>query len=71
MQFTHRQYEQMERAIRESQRIALFRRGTEYVVVPLALGMVGGHEAVQARNPVTGDDLTIRLDELEAFEIVR
>ena len=48
-----------------------FRRGTEYVVVPTSLRMVSGREAVEATHPTTGDQITLYLDELDSFEVVK
>jgi hypothetical protein len=69
-QLTHHQYEALERAVRDGTRIAAYRRGSEYVVVPLDLRMRDGREAIQARNPSTGDDLTLYLDELDRIEVL-
>ena len=50
-------------------RIAVRRRGRhEYVVIPLTLRLVDGRELVTARNPTTGHELTIYLDEVDAIE---
>ena len=68
---THQQYEQLERAVADGRRIAVHRRGTEYVLVPSRLAIRDGREAIEASNPTTGDHLTIYLDELDAFEVVR
>ena len=70
-QLTHEQYDALERAVTRRQRIVVYRRGTEYVVVPLELRVRDGREAIEARNPVTGDSMTLYLDELESFEVVR
>jgi hypothetical protein len=70
-QLTHAQYDALEQAVAHRQRIAVYRRGTEYVVVPLKLHVRDGREAIDARNPVTGDSMTLYLDELETFEVVR
>ena len=70
-QLTHLQYEALERAVSRGSRIAVYRRGTEFVVIPLALAVRGGREVVEARNPTTGDDLVLYLDELESIEVVR
>ena len=69
-QLTHHQYEQLERAVADGRRIAVRRRGTEYVVVPARLALRDGREVIEASNPTTGDDLTIYLDEVEAIEVV-
>ncbi len=70
-EFTHKQYDILERAIVAGKRIAAFRRGTEYVVVPTRLRMISGREAVEATHPTTGDEITLYLDEVDSFEVVR
>jgi hypothetical protein len=69
-QLSHDQYERLERAIRENRRIAVYRRGTEYVVVPLRLDTAGGRETIHARNPSTGDSLELRLDQIDSLEVL-
>lgn len=70
-QLTHAQYDALEQAVAHRQRIVVYRRGTEYVLVPLELHVRDGREAIDARNPVTGDSMTLYLDEIETFEVVR
>ena len=70
-QLTHQQYEQLERAVTDGRRIAVHRRGTEYVVVPSRIAIRNGREVIEARNPTTGDHLTLYLDEVDAIEVVR
>ena len=70
-QFTHDQYEALERAIAEGLRIAVYRRGTEYVVIPAALRLREGREAVEAVHPTTGERIILILDEIDGFEVVR
>ena len=69
-QLTHDDYERLERAVAARRRIAVYRRGTEYVVVPEELRVNAGRESIEARNPTTGDRLTLFLDELDGFEVV-
>ena len=69
-QLTHEQYDALERAITDKRRIAVMRRGTEYVVVPSQLAIERGREAIHAWHP-SGSVMTFYLDELESFEIVR
>ena len=45
-------------------------RGTEYVVVPLAFGVRGGREVIEARNPTTGDAMSLLVEELDSIELV-
>lgn len=71
VQLTHRQYDQLESAVLHGRRIAVLRRGTEFIVIPLRLRLTSGREAIEARHPTTGDHLTLYLDELDAIEVVR
>ena len=70
-QLTHEQYDALEHAIARGQRISVYRRGTEYVVVPSVLRLVDGREAIEATHPTTGDHLTLYVDEMETIEVVR
>lgn len=68
-QLTHEEYDRLERAVLNGTRLIFHRRGRrEYVVIPLALKLRDGRELVEARNPTTGHDLTIDLDEIDAIE---
>jgi len=69
-QLSHKQYDALERAITEGKRVAIWRRGTEYLVVPIRLRLTEGRESVEARNPTTGDHLVLHLDEVDAIEVV-
>ena len=69
--WTTTSYDALERAILDGDRIAAYRRGTEYVVVPTRLRMVRGREAVDATHPTTGEEITLFLDEMDSFEVVR
>lgn len=60
----------LERAVREGRRVALLRRGTEYVVVAVRLESAGRDEVLHARLPMTGESLEFRLRELERFAIL-
>ena len=70
-QLTVKQYDALERAIVDATRIRVFRRGTEFLVVPEKLVLRGGKEAILARHPTTGSVLEILLDETDRFEVVR
>ena len=67
---TSREYDSLERAITEGRRIAVVRRGREFVVVPLRLYMQSGREIIDTRHPTTGDPLTFTIDEVECIEVV-
>ncbi|HEV8446986.1 MAG TPA: hypothetical protein VGQ44_09195 [Gemmatimonadaceae bacterium] len=70
-QLTHREYDTLERAVSRGTRVAISRPGRrEIVLVPLSLSVNDGREVIKARNPTTGDELTIYLDEVERIEAV-
>jgi hypothetical protein len=70
-QLTHEQYDALERAVMRGTRIAIIRKGRpESVIVPQSLHLRDGREAIEARHPTTGHDLTIYLDEVERIEVV-
>jgi hypothetical protein len=70
VQLTHDQYDRLERAVARGLRIAVVRRGTEYVVIPLSLKSSTGRELIEARNPTTGDSMSLYLDELDSIDLV-
>ena len=70
-QLTTSQYDALERAITDGSRIAVYRRGTEYVVVPTRLRLAGGREALEATHPTTGEHLTLMIDDLDSIEVVK
>src|SRR3989454_139227 len=60
----------LERAVRERRRVALRRRGTEYVVVAERLETGERDEALEGRLPMTGELLEFPLRELESFAVL-
>ncbi len=70
-QLTHQQYDQLERAVLDGTRVSIYRRGTEYIVVPLRIGLRGRDEIIEARNPTTGDTITLKLAEIDSIDFVR
>ena len=69
-QLNHRQYDALESAITHGKRIAIRRRGTEYVGVPKKLWSEGQREAVSILHPTTGEEITVYLDEIDKLEVV-
>ncbi|HEX6060325.1 MAG TPA: hypothetical protein VFZ11_15045 [Gemmatimonadaceae bacterium] len=65
------QYDSLERAITDGRRLSVYRRGTEYVVVPMRLRLSDGREAIEARHPTTGESITLWIDEVDSIEVVR
>ena len=70
-QLTVAQYDSLENAIRDGKRIVVYRRGTEYVVIPDKLVLRGRREAIEARHPTTGQPLTLWVDEADSIEVIR
>lgn len=62
--------EALERAVRERRRVALRRRGTEFVVVAERLALLARDEALEGRLPMTGELLAFPLHDLESFAVL-
>ena len=60
----------LERAVRERRRVALRRRGTEYVVVAERLETSGRDEVLLGRLPMTAELHAFRLRDLESFAVL-
>ncbi|HJU65604.1 MAG TPA: hypothetical protein VJ596_07995 [Gemmatimonadaceae bacterium] len=69
--FTHKDYDALERAIIDGRRVAIYRRGTEYVVTPRSLTLRAGREVIEAVHPTTGEAMTFFLDELDSLQVIR
>jgi hypothetical protein len=69
-QLTYEQYSRLETAVTRGQRIVIQRRGSEYIVIPLALSSRNGREVIEARNPTTGDAMSLFVDELDSLELI-
>ncbi len=63
-------YDQLESAARRGKRVALVRRGTEYIVVAVALRSEDSLESLIGRLPMTGEELSFVLNELESFQVI-
>lgn len=70
-QLTAKQYDDLERAVRDGKKVSVMRRGTEYVIVPLALKLRSGKEALETQNPTTGDSMVIFVEDIESFVVLR
>ncbi len=68
--FSHADYERLEKAVTFGRRISVFRRGTEFLVVPIAIETALGRELIRARHPSTGDKLSLFVDEIDGFEVI-
>jgi hypothetical protein len=70
LRWTAERMDQLESAVRRGLRVALSRRGTEYVVVALGIVSTGTQEALRGRLPMTGEELIFRLDEIDGFQVI-
>lgn len=70
LRWTPERLDRLERAVRLGRRVALVRRGTEYVVVALRLATLGRRESLIARLPMTGEELEFALEEIDHFEVL-
>lgn len=71
VRLNHEEYDRLERAVAHGERIVVYRRGTEYVVVPRSLRVRNGKEMIEATNPTTGDAMSLDLDELDSIDVIR
>ncbi len=60
----------LEAAVERRGRVALSRRGTEYVVQAIRLKTSGREEVLVGRLPLTGDTMDFVLAELESFAVL-
>lgn len=65
------EYDRLEHAIVKGLRLALSRRGTEYLVIPERLRIDGGREVIVTRHPTTGHRLELFVDEIDRVESVQ
>jgi hypothetical protein len=71
VQLSVKQYDALERAITAGRRIAVQRRGTEFLVIPERILLRGRRECIEARHPTTGDHLTLWIDEVDGLDELR
>lgn len=62
------EYDRLERAITDGRRLALRRRGTEYLVIPERLRLRDGREQITTHHPTTGARMELWVDELDSVE---
>jgi transcriptional antiterminator Rof (Rho-off) len=70
LRWTAERMDQLERAARDRLRVALTRRGTEYGLTALRVTTVDRRDALVGRLPMTGEEITLRLDEVDSFQVV-
>jgi uncharacterized protein with PhoU and TrkA domain len=62
--------DQLENAARKGLKVVLSRRGTEYVITAKRVTSVGVREVLVGWLPMTGEELTFRLDEIDSFQVI-
>ena len=70
LRWTSERMDQLERAVRNGLRVALTRRGNEHIVQALRVTSVDRREALVGRMPMTGEELTFRLDDIDSFQVL-
>ena len=68
--WTPSQMDRLEHAVRKGLRVALSRRGTEYIVTAVRITQKDGADALVGHLPMTGEELTFRLQDLESFQVI-
>jgi hypothetical protein len=63
-------YDQLESAVRHGRRVVLRRRGTDHVVVAVAIRLEASRDCLIGRVPMTGEESSFVLDELEGFQVI-
>ncbi|MEE8061725.1 MAG: hypothetical protein V3T16_07830 [Gemmatimonadales bacterium] len=63
-------YDQLESAVRHGRRVAIMRRGTEHVVTAMAIRSQASRDCLIGKVPMTGEELSFYLDELEEFQVI-
>jgi hypothetical protein len=70
MRWTPDAVDALERAVAEGSRVALSRRGTEFVLIARALETEGPEEWLVGTHATTGEDLRVGLGEIEEFAVL-
>jgi hypothetical protein len=70
LRWTPERLDQLESAARNGRRVALSRRGTEYIVIAVRITTAGNREAFVGRLPMTGEEMTFVLDDIEAMQVL-
>jgi hypothetical protein len=68
--WTPERMDRLENAARRGLRVALTRRGTEYIVIAKRVTAVGRQEALIGMLPMTGEELTFALGDIDGFQVI-
>jgi hypothetical protein len=66
--WTPERLDQLENAVRNGRRVALNRRGTEYIVIAVRMTSRNNRDAFIGRLPMTGEEMVFVLEDLEDFQ---
>jgi hypothetical protein len=70
VRWTPERLDQLEHAARNGLRVALSRRGSEYVVTALRMTTTGNRDALVGKLPMTGEEMTFLLEEIEELQVL-
>lgn len=70
MRLSPERLDQLERAVRDRRRVALSRRGSEFIVVAVAVRSNGRQDVLVGNLPMTGEELEFVLEEIDWFQVV-
>lgn len=70
LRWTPERLDQLENAARNGRRVALARRGSEYVVIAVRMTSVNNRDAFVGRLPMTGEEMTFVLDDVEYMQVL-
>jgi hypothetical protein len=68
IRWTPERLDQLESAARRGRRVALMRRGTEYVIVARRLENDGRRDTLVGVLPMTGEEMRFVLEEVDWFQ---
>jgi hypothetical protein len=68
IRWTPERLDQLESAARRGRRVALMRRGTEYVIVARRLENDGRRDTLVGILPMTGEEMRFVLEEVDWFQ---
>ncbi len=68
--WTPERLDQLENAVRNGRRVALSRRGTEYVVIAVRMTSQNNRDAFIGRLPMTGEEMVFILQDLEDLQVL-
>jgi len=71
MRWTPARMAELERAVEHGQRVALTRRGSEYVVVARRLRTYSRVDILVGWLPMTGETIDFELTEIDSFDVLR